>query len=161
MLFLQSSLKYPSPVQLEIWKLNRKRLTGVEIANLRQVSRAAVSKLLKEANYRIKTLLENAAKGNKIHIEKMSEKLGYVQGYSNIFKVKAYITYSPINGIQIWYDHKGHCETCEEYVNCRNILLQEFKEREINLHSNEKLRPNELGELLFRILGERLDDHSE
>jgi hypothetical protein len=65
-----------------------------------------------------------------------------------MFKVKAFITYSPMNGLQVWYDHKGHCENCEEFGDCRRIILQEFKERHIMVQ-NEALRPTELGEILF------------
>ncbi len=151
------SLKYPSPVQIEIWSLRRTQLLGKEIAEKKQISKAAVSKALKGANERILAILENAATMNKIQIEIISEELGFVRGYSCLFNVKAYITYSPINNVQVWYDHKGTCERCEEFVECRRLLLQEFKERKLSI-PNPTLRPTELGEVLFKKLEGMIDE---
>ncbi|MFX1250631.1 MAG: hypothetical protein ACFFCZ_03370 [Promethearchaeota archaeon] len=146
-------LRYPTERQIKIWVLTRKYLSGKEIAEKEGITRPAVSQNLRVANQRIKDLLENTARSNKICIELLSKKYGYVRGYSAMFKVRAYITYSPENGLQVWYDHKGHCENCEEFGDCRRIILQEFKERQITV-PNEALRPTELGEILF----EKIED---
>ncbi|MFX0093544.1 MAG: hypothetical protein ACFFBD_17465 [Candidatus Hodarchaeota archaeon] len=138
---------------MEIWNLNRKHFTGKEIAEKQEISRPAVSQALREANERIKALLENAAKSNKICLELLSEKYGYARGRSGMFKTTAYITYSPKNGLQVWYDHKGHCESCDEYGDCRRIILQEFKERYLKV-PNDALIPTKLGEILFQEIEE-------
>jgi hypothetical protein len=150
-----SAPKYPSSKQVEIWSLKRENYLGKDIAEKKSVSPARVSQLLKEANERIGNLLETTAKANKIQLEVISAQLGYAQGVSCIFNVQAYITFSPANGLQVWYDHKGHCGDCEEFADCRRIILQEFRERKIRV-PNEFLQPTDLGELLFRTVEEML-----
>jgi hypothetical protein len=149
------SPRYPSTLQMEIWQLKRTKLTGKQIAYRKQISHAAVSKTLKEANKRVISLLENGARMNKIHLNLISAKLGFARGYSHVFKVRAYLTYSPTNGVNVWYEHKGVCENCEDFVNCRKLLLLEYKERDMKVPNNA-LRPTTLGEILFLELEEML-----
>ncbi|MHA2109485.1 MAG: hypothetical protein ACXABU_16610 [Candidatus Hodarchaeales archaeon] len=149
-------IKYPTENQIEIWALNRDDLTGIEIAKRKKVSPAFVSKTLKKTNGLVKDLLENAARMNKIKIEILSGELGFARGMSHVFIVKAYITFSPENGVQVWYEHKGDCGSCEEFVECRAGLIQEFKERNIRI-PNSKLRPTDLGDLLFKKIEEMLE----
>jgi hypothetical protein len=134
---------------MEVWILKRnKRMKGNEIAEKKDITTASVSKSLKEANSRIDDLLKNSAKANKIKLEILSPKLGYARGYAPALKLRVYITYSPVNGIQVWYDHQGACEMCEELNGCRHSLLQEFKERSLDVPS-KTIRPSDLSALLF------------
>ncbi|MFW9994724.1 MAG: hypothetical protein ACFFD4_21960 [Candidatus Odinarchaeota archaeon] len=149
-------IRYPTDNQVEIWKLNRDNLTGREIAGKKDVSPAFVSKTLKQTNKLVKDLLENAARMNKIKLDLLSEELGFARGKSHVFKVKAYITFSPENGVQVWYDHEGECASCGEFGHCRDVLLLEFKERNIDVPS-PTLRPTDLGELLFKKLEELVE----
>lgn len=153
MYFFPRRVKYPTEKQLEIWKLKRTKLTGKEIAAEKEVTPGFVSKTLTEANQRIRGLLENAAHMNKITLEFLSEELGFARGQSYMFNVRCYITFSPRNGVQVWYEHKGECASCEKYTLCREILLQEFKERNLKIE-NPSLRPTDLVELLFEKLEE-------
>ncbi len=130
-------------------------MSGVQIAQNKRISRATVSKTLKKANERVKSLLENAARMNRIQIKILNEELGYVKGYSHMFKLEAHITFSPINGVHVWYDHKGKCESCEDLTNCREVLLQEFKERNLQV-PHTAIRPTDLSDLLFEKIEERL-----
>jgi hypothetical protein len=141
-------VKYPSETQIEIWSLKRNQLSGREIAAKREVTPGMVSKTLSEANKRVKALLQNAARMNKVTLKVISPELGYARGISHIFGVNAYITFSPDNGVHVWYDHKGDCVQCEKYTFCREIILQEFKERNIPLE-NPSLRPTNLVEILL------------
>ncbi|MFX0125784.1 MAG: hypothetical protein ACFFAE_19335 [Candidatus Hodarchaeota archaeon] len=146
-------IKYPTKTQIEIWILNRNQMTGREIAAKRHVTPGMVSKTLSEANNRIEGLLQNVAQMNKITLEIISPQIGYARGISHMFDVTAYITFSPKNGVQVWYEHKGSCVQCEKYSFCRDIILQEFKERNIRIH-NPSLRPTDLIEKLIT----RLED---
>ncbi|MFX1512321.1 MAG: hypothetical protein ACFFCQ_07030 [Promethearchaeota archaeon] len=146
-------IKYPTDNQIEIWVLNRENLTGREIAKRKKVSPAFVSKTLKRTNRLIKDLLENAARMNKIKLDLMNEELGFARGMSHVFNVKAYLTFSPENGVNVWFEHKGECGSCEEFGHCRQTLLLEFKERNIKVR-NPTLQPTDLGELLFKKLEE-------
>ncbi|MHA2202490.1 MAG: hypothetical protein ACW991_02260 [Candidatus Hodarchaeales archaeon] len=143
--------KYPTNTQTEIWILSRNQMTGREIAAKRQVTPGMVSKTLSEANNRIKGVLQNAARMNKITLKVISPQIGYARGISHMFNVNAYITFSPENGVNVWYEHKGDCVQCEKYVFCRESILQEFKERNIKI-DNHSLRPTDLVEKLFTIL---------
>ena len=147
--------KPPTKRQITIWNLKRNEKSGREIAKEIEVDPAFVSRSLKEANKRIKGLLTEAGKMNKIKINLIDGKLGYARGHSHIFNISAHITFSPINGLQVWYEHKGECTSCEEFVDCRKALLQEFKERNIRI-TNPSMSPTDLSDLLFRRINERL-----
>ncbi|MFX1512726.1 MAG: hypothetical protein ACFFCQ_09080 [Promethearchaeota archaeon] len=147
--------KQPTERQVTIWNLNRNKLTGREIAQQIKVDPGFVSRSLKEANKRIKGLLEDVAKMNKIKLDLMNGELGIARGHSYIFDITAYLTFSPINGLQVWYEHKGDCTSCEEFVECRKALLQEFKERDLEI-PNPTLRPTDLSDLLFKKIEEIL-----
>ncbi|UCE12477.1 MAG: hypothetical protein JSV04_09805 [Candidatus Heimdallarchaeota archaeon] len=149
-------LKYPTKTQVEIWFLKRNDLSGRKIAKQKDVTPAFISKTLKEANKRVKSLLGNAAKANKITLDLISAEQGFAKGKSHMFNQTAYITFSPENGIQVWYDHKGECSICEEFEECRKVLLQEFKARNLKL-DNPTQRPTDLGELLFKTLEEMVE----
>jgi hypothetical protein len=153
MYFYPRKVKHPTDKQLEIWELKRTKLTGKEIAAQKGVTPGFVSKTLTEANQRIKGLLENAAHMNKITIDLMNEKLGFARGQSHMFNVRCYITFSPKNSVQVWYEHKGDCVSCEKYTLCREILLQEFKERNLPIEK-PSMRPTDLVDLLFQKLEE-------
>ncbi|MFQ5980534.1 MAG: hypothetical protein ACE5OZ_20545 [Candidatus Heimdallarchaeota archaeon] len=151
------TLKYPSKKQIELWNLRREQLAsdkplqGKEIAKQQEISPASVSKALTNADDRIRLLLENAARMNTIHLELLSPALGYARGQSLVFKVKAYITYSPVNGVKVWYAHQGDCAGCEEFGMCRQAIYQEFKERNLSI-PNPPLRPTDLIETLIEQL---------
>ena len=148
MFFYPRRVKYPTATQIELWSLKRDNLSGREIAAKRDVTPGMVSKTLSEANLRIKALLQNAARMNKITLKVTSPELGYARGVSHMLDVNAYITFSPDNGVHVWYDHKGDCVRCDKYSFCRDIILQEFKERNIRVE-NPNLRPTNLVEILL------------
>ena len=151
MYFFPRKVKYPTSIQLEIWKLKRSKLKGKEIAKQKNVTPGFVSNSLSEANSRIRGLIENAAHMNKITLDLINEELGFARGLSHMINVKCYITFSPKNGVQVWYEHKGDCVSCEKYVICREILYQEFRERDLAI-DNPSMRPTDLVELLFQKL---------
>ncbi|MHA1979198.1 MAG: hypothetical protein ACW98I_20015 [Candidatus Hodarchaeales archaeon] len=156
MYFSPRKIKYPTKKQLEFWILKRNQLLSIEIAEQKKVTQGFVSKSLGEANERVRGLIENAAHMNKISIDVLSDKLGYARGQSHMFDVPAYITYSPRNGVQVWYEDKGECVTCEKYDFCRTVILQEFKERNLKL-TNPTLKPTQLIEVLIKKLEEMIE----
>ncbi|PWI49091.1 hypothetical protein CEE45_02810 [Candidatus Heimdallarchaeota archaeon B3_Heim] len=156
MYFYPQKVKYPTDTQIEIWTMKRGQLTGREIAAKRSVTPGMVSKTLTEANTRVKALLQNAARMNKITLKVISPEHGYARGLSHMFNVKAYITFSPENGVQVWYDHKGDCVKCDKYSYCRESILQEFKERNIEIE-NRSLRPTDLVEILLSTVEKMLE----
>ena len=133
--------------------MKRNNISGRKIAKQRNVTPGFISKTLKEANNRIESLLEYSARANKITPELISKELGFIKGKSHMFNCTAFITFSPENGVQVWYDHIGDCVSCDEFTHCKTILLQEFKERNIRLE-NPQMRPTDMGKLLFKTLEE-------
>jgi transcriptional regulator len=141
--------KHPTERQITIWTLKRNNLTGKEIAKQIEVDPGFVSRSLKEANKRVRDLLEEAGRMNKIKLKIINGELGIARGHSHIFNISAHITFSPNNGLQVWYEHKGDCTSCEEFSECRRALLQEFTERNIKI-PDTTLRPTDLSDLLFK-----------
>ncbi len=99
--------RYPTDKQVQIWNLKRENFTGKEIAKKLNADPGFVSRSLKEANTRIKGLLENVARMNKIKLDLLNEELGVARGHSHMFNIKTYITFSPTNGINICMTMKG------------------------------------------------------
>ncbi|MHA2299165.1 MAG: hypothetical protein ACXAEU_24730 [Candidatus Hodarchaeales archaeon] len=140
--------KYPTDAQLEIWTLNRNRIQGKEIAKMKNVTPAFVSKTLKLTTKRIEGLLVNAAKTNRITLEIIDPVIGFAKGYNHTLKDISHLTFSPQNGVQVWYEHQGDCVDCDIFEECRLMLLNEFKERNIKPKS-ETLAPTNLADELF------------
>ncbi|MFX0052051.1 MAG: hypothetical protein ACFFAJ_13170 [Candidatus Hodarchaeota archaeon] len=140
--------KYPTDAQLEIWTLKRNNIPGKEIAKLKDVTQAFVSKTLKITTKRIEDLLVNAAKTNRITLEIIDPVFGFAKGYHHTLKDVAHLTFSRQNGVQVWYEHQGDCADCDIFNECRNMLLNEFKERNLQPKS-ETLAPTNLADELF------------
>jgi transcriptional regulator len=150
--------KFPTDAQIEIWVLNRKKKSGRVIAKQKNVTPAFVSQSLKEAKQRIEDLLKDSARANKIKIEVLNSELGFARGQNQQLKTKAYITFSPINGVQVWYEHKGDCAGCDVLEECQTALIQEFKERNIPI-VNQTLAPTHLSEIFFNHLEALINDN--
>lgn len=151
MLSIRRKSKFPTDTQIEFWVLNQKNYSGRKIAKERNVTPAFVSQTLKEANERINALLRDAAKANKIKLDYVNKELGFARGKSFLLKMTVFITFSPTNGVQVWYKQEGGCVGCEIYEECRAALLQEFKERNLPI-DNPTLAPTHLSEQLFEFL---------
>jgi hypothetical protein len=148
MFALPRKTKYPSDAQLDIWNLNRNKIPGKKIAKLKDVTPAFVSKTLKITNKRIEDLLVNHGKANRITLEHIDPVLGFAKGYHHSLQDTAHITFSPQNGVQVWYEHEGDCTDCEIFDECRKMLLNEFKERDLT-PKNQTLAPTDLADELF------------
>ena len=77
--------------------------TEAGIGRKLNIKRQTVHKALNVANQKIRQALEETAKIDNIEIETVSPTQGYLTGYSPHFSTKAFVTYSPMNGVQIWY----------------------------------------------------------
>jgi hypothetical protein len=143
--------KYPNDDHLEIWNLNRNKVSGKDIANLKNVTPASVSKTLKITNKRIEDLLINAAKSNRITLEYIDPVLGFAKGHHHSLNDTANLTFSPQNGIQIWYLHEGDCANCDIFDECRKILLNEFKARNLTPKSDTLAPTDLIDELIINL----------
>ena len=150
---------YLTQKQSLIWSLNSNGLTEANIARKLFITRQTVHHALNAANQRIGESLQETANINKIEIETVDPTKGYLVGYSPHFKSQAFITFSPKNGIQIWYKHKGNCEKCKRLKTCQEVLIQEARDRKLVLQDQtSQTLPSKLSEILFSaITGERKD----
>jgi hypothetical protein len=104
------TMGYLTSNQRLIWSLKNEGLTEADIGRKLDIKRQTVHKALNVANQKILQALEETAKINKIEVQTVSPTQGYLIGYSPHFETQAFVTYSPKNGIQIWYKHEGHCK---------------------------------------------------
>jgi len=147
---------YLTSKQKLIWSLKGNGLTEASIARKLKVTRQTVHKALYNANSKLYTALEEAAKLNRINVKTIEPTKGILAGYSPEFKTEALITFSARNGVQVWYRHQGDCGNCDQLQFCMETLLAEAKDRNIPLPENaDSMLPSKLAEILLsKIIGE-------
>ena len=150
------SLGYLTPKQKMIWSLKTSGLQDANIARKLNITRQTVHQTLDTATSKIEEALEETAKINKIEIQTVDPTKGFLLGYSNHFKTKAFVTFSAKNGIQVWYKHEGDCLKCKSLQKCRETLLAEAKDRNfLILDETSNILPSKLAEALIKkITGE-------
>jgi len=154
---------YLTSNQKLVWSLKSEGLTEAAIGRKLDVKRQTVHKALNVANQKILQALEETAKINKIEIKTVSSTQGYLVGYSPHFDTEAFVTYSPENGIQIWYKHEGNCKKCKSAKKCRETILKEAKERKLVFEEDiSQMPPSELAETLFSMItGEKTSEKEQ
>jgi len=150
------SMGYLTSKQKLIWNLKNKGFSEAGIARKLSVTRQTVHKALNVANSKVSMALEEAAKLNRIKIQTIDTIKGILVGHSSEFRTAAIITFSARNGVQIWYRHEGDCENCDQLQVCKEMILAEAKDRNIQLPENtNSMLPSKLADILFsKITGE-------
>ena len=144
---------YLTAKQMHVWRLKSEGYTEAGIGRKLNITRQTVHKALNVANQKILQSLEETANINRIEIQTVSPSQGYLTGYSPHFNTEAFVTYSPKNGIQIWYEHEGDCKKCSRIKKCRETLLEEAKERKIDFGKDiNKMLPSKLAQTLFSMI---------
>lgn len=144
-----------APRQKMIWSLRRKGLQPIEIAEKLNTSRQFVHQTLNAADAKVSNLLTETAGMNRIEIQQVDVKNGFLAGYHHGLETRVVISYSGRNGLRVWYWYKNPdaCEDCELVHQCRSYLLDEAEEHGIPLTSDEKgLQPAKLACLVFNRL---------
>jgi len=149
-----TTLRYPTKKQNLIWLRRRQNDRPSEIAKDLKVSRPFVSMEQKEAESRIKKLIEHTASANRVKIDRLSARYGIAEGYCHAYDAQTYIFYSPKIGVQNWYVHQGHCGTCDLEDQCKETLRTLAEEWEIGIPPN--MSPTELGVYLVETIRRRL-----
>ena len=141
---------YLTSYQAEIWHLFRRGLSQTEIASNLGVSRQAIHKTVNKANDRVLKALLDTAEINKLDVKKVDPAKGILVGYSQGFYSRVFLAYSPKNGVQLWYEHQGQCETCQRREECISKLMETANEWEMDLaEENKMLPPTLLAEKMF------------
>ena len=142
---------YLTPKQKRFWRLRFDGLTQAEISREMDVSRQTVNKTLNVIDSKVTKALLEAAQLNRITISRVDRERGFLLGHSSTLGMATLITFSDMNGIQIWYKGEGGCPECEWLDSCKKKLLTEAKAREIPLPKKaENMQPSKLADLLFK-----------
>ncbi len=133
-----------------IWDLNRGGLAQTSIASKLGITRQAVNQALQEASEKVTRALTETAVINKIMAESIDPFQGILIGWSREFSVKAVISITKRDGMQVWYEHVADCIHCNRFDSCHGYLMRYAKERNLRLSKEEKkLVPSKLAQLLF------------
>ncbi len=134
----------------DTWELRRMGLSQSDIAAKLGISRQAVNQALLQATEKVTRALTEAATINKVAIEGIDSTTGVLTGWSREFSVKAVISITRSDGMQVWYEHVADCAHCNNYFACQAYLLRSAKERHIRLTKDQKrLAPSRLAQVLF------------
>ncbi len=114
--------RFPSKQQEFIWQKRRNNVPPSVIAQELDVSRALVSKAQRIAEERIEKILRHTASTNRVRIRHISPRYGFASGYCHANKSDTYIVYSPVLGTQLWFNHRGYCESCYEKSVCERTI---------------------------------------
>ena len=141
---------YLTPRQRDLWSLKLGGLSESDISRREEISRQSVHIILDVALDKISQALKEAAEVNRIRISHMDAVKGVLFGESLEFGHKVVVTYSPSNGIKIWYAHDDDCRECKLDRSWVKVILKEAEERRIELNAAEiRLPPHKLAKLIF------------
>ena len=141
---------YLTPRQRHLWSLRLGGLTESGISRKEEISRQSVHIMLNVAREKISQALKEVAEVNRIQIKHMDVTKGILVGESPELGHKVVITYSPSNGIRIWYAHDDDCQECKLDKSWMKVILKEAQERRIELSDAElRLPPHKLAKLVF------------
>jgi len=141
---------YLTPRLFDIWDMARTGLQQIDIAERLDISRQAVNQALQEATAKVTKALTETATINKIAVESIDSSSGLLTGWSREFSVRAVISVTKRDGMQVWYEHVADCGHCTRYYACMAYLSRSAKERGIKLtREQKKLTPSKLAQLLF------------
>ena len=133
--------------QFAFWKMRRSGTPNITTANLRGISRQAVSKALLIMDRKIESALRDMAQSNQIAIDKINTERGILLGLSIPIQTAVIIFISEKHGIQVWYDHDGDCGTCQRFTECIELLWDYATELGIRIEKTDD--PTKMAEELF------------
>ena len=142
---------YLTPKQRKYWSLRRSGLTQAEISRKMDVTRQTVNKVFDAIDSRVSKALLEAAQVNRIEINRLDPKKGFLLGRSPSLGLDVFITFSERNGIQLWYRGESDCAECKVRSSCMQKLFVEAEDRGIKLPEKAlNKEPSELADLLLK-----------
>lgn len=121
--------------QFGFWKMRRRGMQNISIANELGITRQGVSQALRVIDEKINASLREMAQANRIQIEKIDVENGILFGRSIPFQTNAYIFVSEKHGLQVWYEHDGDCGSCNEYTQCIEFIWDFASEMGIKIEN--------------------------
>ena len=136
--------------QLEIWRHLTKKITKAEIGRHLGITRQAVHYAEEAIIPKVENALTHVAHANMLDIQYLDATKGVLLGYSPSTKNKVIVTFSAINGIQTWHHEHPDCGQCEWATRCKNRLIEEATERDVDLSKEIRgLPPSKLALHIF------------
>ncbi len=142
---------YLTPKQRKYWSMRLSGLTQADISRKMNVTPQTVNKAFNAIDSRVSKALLDAAKVNKVEINRLDSEKGFLLGRDPRSGTRVLITFSERNGIQIWYKDESGCSECNERNNCRQTLFIEAEDRGIKLPEKAgDMEPSDLADILFK-----------
>jgi DNA-binding XRE family transcriptional regulator len=132
---------YLTQRETEIWGLRRHKLSQSDIGRELGVSRQAIHKAYHNIDEKIEQAFIEAAETNNLEVKTLNLVDGVMSAYSPAHDLPVIVSLSKCNGLKVWYMYEGNCETCSLEKTCRETLIAEAEEREIELQSTDQLIP--------------------
>lgn len=110
--------------QFGFWKMRRTGMSNIFTANLPGITRQGVSQSLRQKDKKIDASLREMTRANRIQIGRIDVERGVLSGRSVPFRTDAVIFVPAKHGMQVWYDHKGDCASCDQFTQCIEFLRE-------------------------------------
>lgn len=144
---------YLTPRQMGLWRKRFDGYTQAEISREENVTRQSVSKAFNVIDSKVSKSLLEAAQLNRIEISKVNRERGFLLGRSPALGMDALITFSDVNGLQLWFRGEGNCSECDLADQCKATLIREAKFRGIELPENfDEVQPTLIADMLFEVI---------
>jgi len=127
--------------QLEIWKLRFKGLKQAEVGRRLGITRQGVHDAEKQMLYKVESALKHVAQINRLDVDTLDPSKGILHGYHPATKNRVIVTFSAANGVQTWHYEDPDCDVCQWEENCKQRLIDEADERDIQLSDEERKQP--------------------
>ena len=141
---------YLTDKQLEIWSLRFKGLSKAEVGRRLGITRQAVHYAEEAIIPKVEHALTHVAHANMLDIKHLDATKGVLLGYSPSTKNMVIVTFSAVNGVQTWHYEHPDCGLCEWVDRCRDRLVEEASERDVELSDEVRgLPPSKLAFHIF------------
>jgi len=141
---------YLTPRETEIWSLRRKISNQSEIARTLGISRQAVNITLNVIAEKMEQTFHECLDANNLYPRKINLVDGVMEAYSPAYQLSVIVSLSVTNGLKVWYLYEGNCSRCDLERSCRRALIEEARERGVELEPEDRrLEPTRLALKIF------------
>jgi len=155
---------YLTPRETEIWSLRRRIPNQSKIARILGISRQAVNISLGTIKEKVEQTFHECLEANNLQPRKINLVDGVMEAYSPAYQLPVIVSLSVANGLKVWYLYEGNCSHCDLERVCRKALLEEARERDVELEPGyQRLEPTKLAQKIFSryLTEERTVDQKE
>lgn len=150
---------YLTPRETEIWSLRRRTPNQSEIARALGVTRQAINISLGIITGKMERTFQECLETNNLQPRRINLVDGVMEAYSPAYQLPVIVSLSVANGLKIWYLYEGRCGRCDLERGCRRALLEEARERGVELGPEDaRLEPTRLALKIFS--GYLTEEHS-